>query len=139
MVAAFIEAYPHVSIILFGLLMAFFINLVNYFILDKDAVHALKAKQKTLQEQMKQHKENPDKLMELQKELMSHSGEMFKHNMKPMLITFIPIIIFFGFITKSFAATPLAHVSFWLPNWFWYYFFSSLVGSIVFRKLLKLP
>lgn len=133
MLAEFIQSYPKISIILAALIISFFISLVNYFILDKEKMREIKDKQKALQEQMKMHKDNPQKIMELNKEMFSHTGEMMKHSFKPMLITFIPIILFFGYIKNAFISTEIA------KTWFWWYLGASILGSIIFRKLFKLP
>jgi uncharacterized membrane protein (DUF106 family) len=124
-------ANPRVSIVIIALIVSFFVTLVNYFVLDKDKLRAIKVRQKELQAEMKNHKDNPTKMMELQKELMGHTMEAMKHSMKPMLITWIPIILFFGWIRSVFGAEWTALI--------WYYLIASLVGSLIFRKLFKLP
>jgi uncharacterized membrane protein (DUF106 family) len=133
MIAEYIMSYPKTSIIVIGILVSLFISIVQYFVMDKDKMRDLKAKQKTLNEQMKLHKENPQKMMEIQKELLGHSMESMKHSFKPMLITTIPILIVFGFIRSSFAVTEIA------KSWFWWYFGSSIVASLLFRKWFNLP
>jgi len=124
-------ANPHIGIICFSLLVSLFVTIVNYFILDKDRMRELKQKQKDLQAEMKNHKDNPAKMMELQKELMGHTMETMKHSMKPMLITWIPIILFFGWLRGVYGTQWASLI--------WYYIGASLVGSIIFRKLFKLP
>jgi len=132
-ITALIISYPKTSIIIMGILVSFFISLVQYFVMDKEKMRDIKAKQKELNEQMKLHKENPQKMMEIQKELLSHSMESMKHSFKPMIITTIPIIIVFGFIRNTFIATEIA------KSWFWWYFVTSIIASLAFRKLFKLP
>lgn len=127
------QAYPRTSVILAALLISFFISLVNYFVLDKEKMHEIKKRQKALQEEMKVHKDNPQKLMELQKEMFSHMGTTMKHSMKPMLITFIPLIILFPILRNVLLTTEIA------KTWFWWYLITSFAGSLIFRKLLKLP
>jgi uncharacterized membrane protein (DUF106 family) len=133
MITEIIMSYPRSSIIVIGVLVSLFISVVQYFVMDKDKMRDLKVKQKALNEQMKQHKDNPQKMMDLQKELLGHSMESMKHSFKPMLITTIPILIVFGFIRNGFALTEIA------KSWFWYYFASSIVASLAFRKLFNLP
>jgi uncharacterized membrane protein (DUF106 family) len=48
--------------------------------------------------------------------------------MKPMMVTFIPIIIFFGWMKATFALTAIA------STWLWWYIGSSILFSIVIRK-----
>jgi uncharacterized membrane protein (DUF106 family) len=129
----FMQSYPRTSVIVAALLISFFISLVNYFVLNKEKMHEIKGKQKALQEEMKKHKDNPEKLMELQKEMFSHIGETMKHSMKPMLITFIPLIILFPILRGMLLTTEIA------GTWFWWYLGSSIIASMIFRKLFKLP
>ena len=126
-------AYPEISIVVVSGLISLFISLVNYFVLDKDRVRELRDKQKALNGQMKTHKDNPQKLQDLQKEMMSHMGESMKHSFKPMLITTIPLLVVLPFIRNLFIETSLA------GSWFWWYFASAIVFSMIFRKLFKLP
>jgi uncharacterized membrane protein (DUF106 family) len=128
-----IMAYPRASIITFAALISLFISLINYFVLDKDKVRSMKARQKELNKEMKEHKDNPAKVMELQKELMSHVGENFKHSFKPMLITIIPVLVAFLWVKGIFAETSIA------SSWFWYYLISAIAFSMIFRKVFKLP
>lgn len=124
---------PRISIILVSILASLFISVVQYFVMDKDKMRDLKAKQKALNAEMKLHKENPQKMMELQKELLGHSMESMKHSFKPMLITTIPLLLFFAFIRPIYATSIIA------GSWFWYYFVTAIASSLVFRKMFNLP
>jgi len=128
-----IQANPRISITIISLLVAAFINIVNYFVLDKEEIKSLKEKQKNLQNELKKNKDNPTKMMEIQKEMFTQMGEQMKHSFRPMMITFIPIIIIFSLIRGVYAETVLA------KSWFWWYFAASIVFSSLMRKILKLP
>jgi len=130
-----IQSSPKLSIIVMASAISLFITIINYFFLDKDRMREIKSRQKTLQKEMKQHQKdgNHSKVMELQKEMLSYTGEMMKHSFKPMLITIIPIILFFSFIRNAYEPTSLA------GSWFWWYLVSAIVSSMVFRKLFRLP
>ena len=129
----FFQSYPRTAVILASLLISLFISIVNYFVLNKERMSEIKKRQKDLQEEMKQHKDNPQRMMELQKEMFSHMGETFKHSMKPMMITFIPIILLFPIVRNLLLSTEIA------KTWFWWYLGASIVSSMIFRKLFKLP
>lgn len=139
MVVEFIQQYPHISIIGFSILVALVTTIINYFMLDKEKLHSLKARQKELQEEMKKHKDNPQKVMELNKEIISQTGEMMKHSMKPIFITFIPIILLFKFLKDAYAPTDLSEIKFLFPIWVWWYILAGIVSNFIFRKLFKLP
>ena len=131
MVKELIIANPKLSIIVISGLVSLFISLVNYFVMDKEKVKNSRERQKELQGQMKEHKGNPAKMMEIQKEMMSHVGENFKHSLKPMMITLIPILIVFAWIRNVFTGV--------LSGWIWWYLVSAIVFSMIFRKVFKLP
>ncbi len=133
MVIEYIQANPKLSIVAIAVAISFFISLINFFVLDKEKMFAGKKRQKELQKEMKDHKDDPAKVMELQKELMSHVGDTFKHSFKPMLITIIPILLIFGWIKGVYAETTIS------GSWFWWYLISAIASSLVFRKLFKLP
>ncbi|MCH7568267.1 MAG: DUF106 domain-containing protein [Nanoarchaeota archaeon] len=133
MVIEIIQTHPRWSIIVIAGMVSFFISLINYFVLDKDKVKEMKQKQKKLNAEMKAARGDSVKTMELQKELMSHMGENFKHSMKPMIITIIPVLVVFWWIKGIFEETTIA------GNWLWYYIGSAIAFSLVFRKVFKLP
>ena len=128
-----IQANPRISIIIIAGLVSFFISLINYFVLDKVKVKTMKARQKEINKEIKAVKGDAVKTMELQKELMSHTMENFKHSMKPMFITMIPVLVVFWWIKGIFEETTLA------SSWLWYYIIAAIAFSLVFRKVFKLP
>ena len=134
-ITALIQANPRVTIIIFALLISLVISLVSYFILDKERMKELKDKQKKVQEQIKAHQKAGEhqKAMDLQKQLFADMPEMMKHSLKPALITMIPMLLFFSFLRGVYAETIIA------KSWFWYYFVTAIIGSMIFRKLFKLP
>ncbi len=133
MVIETIQAYPRTSILAIAALVSLFISIINYFVLDKEKMKASRARQKELSRGMKENKENPAKVMEMQKELMSHTMEQMKHSFKPMIITMIPILVAFWWIKGVFAETTLS------GSWFWWYLIGAIAFSLIFRKLFKLP
>ena len=126
-----IHTYPQPSIVIIAGLVSLFITLVNYFVLDKEKVRSSREKQKNLREEMKLHKSNPQKMMEINKELMNDAMQNMGHSFKPMIITLVPMFVVLAWIRKVFTGT--------LNGWIWWYIISAVVFSIVFRKVFKLP
>jgi len=129
----FLQTNPKLSIIGFGLLVTFFITLVNYFVLDKEKMRDIKASQKAIQEEIKLHRDNPEKVLALNKQMLSHSGDLMRHSFKPMIITSIPILLFMVWLKGIYVDTSIA------GSWIWWYIGASVAGSILFRKLFRLP
>jgi uncharacterized membrane protein (DUF106 family) len=130
-----IQQNPRLSIIIIALTISFFITIINYFFLDKEKMREIKKRQKEIQVKMKEHQKNREheKMLELQKEMFSDMGTMFRHSMKPMLITIVPILFLFSFMRSAYAETSIA------SSWFWYYLISAMAGSMIFRKVFRLP
>ena len=135
MLLELIQSSPKTSIVVISLLISFFISVVNYFVIDKERMREIKARQKEIQTEMKEHQKagNHEEMAILQKEMMSNIGASFKQSFKPMLITLIPILVLFAFIRNTYAATTIA------KTWFWWYLGAAIISSMLFRKLFNLP
>ena len=127
-----IQSNPKVAIVILSLLVTLVLTVVNYFVTDKELMKNIKAKQKTIREEMKQYKHDAQKMMELNKKMMEDFPAQMKQSFKMMIITFIPIVIFYSWIRSVFATTTLA------SGWIWWYIISSIVFSIILRKAFKL-
>jgi len=132
-ITSLIQQHPIPSIIIISLVVAVFISIINYFFTNRTRVKELKEIQKACQIKLKDAKGDTKKMMEIQQQMMQCSMEMMKHSFKPMLITFIPIILVFAFIRNAYATTTIA------KTWIWYYIISSIIFSMILRKLFKLP
>ncbi len=127
-----IQTYPHIAIIVFSLMVTLLITIVNYFMIDKERMKEIKEKQKGLKAELKSHKGNPEKMMEINKQMMEDMPEQLKMSFKPMLITMIPLLIMFAWLRSTFAITAIA------STWLWWYIGSSILFSIVVRKAFGL-
>ena len=134
MVLELIESYivlsPKLSIVIISFVVALFISVVNYFVMDKEKIKELKAAQKDCQARLKESKGDTNKIGEINTEMLKSSGEMMKLSFKPMLITFLPIIIVFTFIRGIYRGIGF-------DSWLWYYIGSSLVFSLILRKVFN--
>ena len=101
---------PFWSILVLSLLISLIIVLIYKWMTDQNEMKRLKDELSSRQKQMKELKNDPEKLMKAQKEAMSVNMKYMGKSMKPTLITFIPIILIFGWMNTHFAYEPL------LPN-----------------------
>lgn len=120
---------PKVSIVLVSVLVTFFMTLVTKFFTDQKRMKELKEIQKQCQIKIKDAKGDLKTQTQIQSEMMSCSLEMMKYSMKPMLITFIPLLILIGFLRGVYSGV--------FSSWIWWYIISGMVSSIVLRKILK--
>jgi uncharacterized membrane protein (DUF106 family) len=135
MITEFIQANAwnaRISILVLSFLVTLFITVITYYMTDRKRMKELKDKQKALRIEIKKYKDNPQKMMELNKQMIEDMPEQLKHSFKPMLITIIPIIIVFAWLRSTFALTLIA------KTWFWWYIGSSIIFSIGLRKIFGL-
>jgi uncharacterized membrane protein (DUF106 family) len=122
-------SYPKTSIILFSFLITLIMTLVTKYFTNQTRMKELKDIQKACQIKLKDSKGNIQKSAEIQKEMMDCSMELMKHSFKPLLITFIPLLLFFWWIRGIYSEV--------LSGWLWYYIPTGIVSSMVLRKVLK--
>jgi uncharacterized membrane protein (DUF106 family) len=86
------------------------------------------------------NKELIDKMEHEQKEVMALSMEMMTGSFKPMLFTFLPIIIIFFLLNQKYSGTgnivdiPIIG----MLSWFWWYFLMAIVSGLCFELVYKL-
>ena len=86
------------------------------------------------------NKELIDKMEHEQKEVMALSMEMMSGSFKPMLFTFLPIIIIFFLLNQKYSGTgnivdiPIIG----MLSWFWWYFLVAIVSGLCFELVYKL-
>ncbi|MDP3918425.1 MAG: EMC3/TMCO1 family protein [Nanoarchaeota archaeon] len=124
------------NLILISFLITGAITLVYKFMTDQTLMKELKAEMKSMQKEMKEFKNDPDKMIGLQKQVMEKNLKYMMQSLKPTIITFIPIIIIFGWLRTYYTELGDPIVLFGL-SWFWSYFIITIILSIALRKLLK--
>jgi len=95
------------AIIIISLLLALFMTLIYKWMTDQHLMKTLKEDIKKFQQQMREFKSDPKKVMEIQKRAMQTNMKYMSHSMRPTLITFIPIIIIFGWMHAHLAYEPI--------------------------------
>jgi len=125
---------PMVSLLLISLFLGIISTLCYKYLTNQKMIKETKDDMKRLQEEMKLLKDDPNKMLEKQKELMQKNAPLMKESFKVVFYTIIPFGVIFLLVREAY--TPLGKIAFGL-TWFWVYFISSLVFSIVLRKLLK--
>ena len=118
------------------LIITLMTTLIQKYGTDQETMRSLKAEQKKLSEDMKQYKNQPDKIMELNKKQFEFMGEMMKHSMRPIIYTGIPLVLLFRWFVDYFAQIP-DFKFFGFLTWLWMYLIFSIVFSTVLRKVLK--
>lgn len=95
------------TIISLSFIMTVIITIVYKFMTDQKLMKTLKDDMKAFQQEMKELKDHPDKVLAVQKKAMQTNMKYMMHSMKPTLITFIPLIIIFGWMHGHLAFEPI--------------------------------
>lgn len=98
---------PFLALFIMSLLISLLITLVYKWVTDQKLMKTIKDDMTSLQKQIKEHKDNPKRMMELQKEAMDKNLKYMTHSMKPTLFTFIPLILIFGWLSANLAYAPV--------------------------------
>ncbi len=98
---------PFWAILILSFLITLLITLAYKVFTDQNEMKRLKGQQKEFQKRMKELRENPAEMMKVQKEAMQANMQYMKHSFKVTLITFIPIILIFGWMNAHLAYEPI--------------------------------
>jgi len=91
------------TVIILSFIVSIIIIIITKYTTDQALMKKLKDDIKEYQKQIKELKGNPAKAMEVQKKSMELNMKYMMHSLKPTIITFIPIILIFGWMSSTFA------------------------------------
>ena len=94
---------PLFAIVILSFIISLTIILITKYTTDQALMKKLKEEIKDHQKQIKELKSDPKKAMEVQKKAMEVNMKYMMHSLKPTIITFIPIILIFGWMSSNFA------------------------------------
>lgn len=98
---------PLWAVLIISFVVSLLITIVYKYVTDQNLMKQLKDEMKELQKEMKELKNEPQKAMEVQKKAMDRNFKYMGHSLKPTLITFIPIIIIFGWLNAHMGYYPI--------------------------------
>ena len=114
---------------------------VNKIFVNQDELEKVQKRTKEINKNMKQKTSNQDenlikKMEEEQKELMELMGKQFKMNMKPMIITLIPILLIFAAMKAKYDNVgTMATIQGIQLTWFWWYLIIAIITSSILNKI----
>jgi len=108
-------------------------TIVQKYATDQKALKELRVEQKDIQKQMKESKDHPEKVMELQKKQFAMMPKQMKLSMRAVIYTGIPFVLFFRWFNDYFIAAESPRFLLGL-TWFWFYLIFAMVFSSILRK-----
>ena len=91
------------AVLVLALVISLVIILITKYTTNQPLMKKLKEEIQNHQKQIKESRNNPSKAMELQKKAMEVNMKYMMHSLRPTIITFIPIILIFGWMSSIFA------------------------------------
>jgi uncharacterized membrane protein (DUF106 family) len=123
----------NIGMLIVVLIITIITTVVQKYATDQKTLKELRTEQKEIQKQMKEFKNHPEKLMELQKKQFAMMPKQMKLSMRAIIYTGIPFVLFFRWFNDFFVA--MGGAKFWLGlSWFWFYLIFALVFSSILRK-----
>ncbi len=101
--APLLKLPPLVAVVAMAFIISLIIILVTKYTTDQTLMKKLKEGMKEHQKKIKELKNEPAKAMEMQKQAMESNMKYMMHSLRPTIITIIPIIIIFGWMSSTFA------------------------------------
>lgn len=98
---------PLWAVILLSFLVSLFIVLIYRAMTDQKEMKQLKDSLKEYQTKLKSMKDKPEDMMKVQKDMMQVNMKYMGKSMKPTLVTFIPILLIFGWMNAHLAYEPI--------------------------------
>ena len=98
---------PFWAVFILSLVISLVITLVYKYATNQEEMKRLKLEQKEYQKKMKELRSNPQEMMKIQKEAMSKNMEYMKHSFKATLITMLPILIIFSWMSAHLMYEPI--------------------------------
>lgn len=122
------------GMIIISAIIALFITIIQKYTTDQETLRQIKKEQKLLQAEIKKYKDQPEKMLELQKKQFQFIPRTFEITLRPIMYTSIPIILFFRWFHDYFTTNPLKVFGL---SWLWAYLILSMIFSTIFRKVFK--
>jgi uncharacterized membrane protein (DUF106 family) len=98
---------PFWAIFIVSLGVSIIITVIYYFMTDQKEMKELKEKTKEYQKEIRKSRDDPKKMMQLNKKAMEVNTKYMMKSLKPTLVTFLPIILIFAWLSGNLAYEPL--------------------------------
>lgn len=99
--------HPFVAILILSLIVTLLSNIIYKYTTNQNEMKSLKTRIEGFRKEIKASKDNPKKMMKLNQEAMSVNMQYMQKSLKPMLFTFLPIIIIFAWMNAHFLYAEL--------------------------------
>lgn len=99
---------PLATVIILSFLVSVLMVFIYKWMTNQDEMKIMKRDIKKYQKQMREYRKEPEKMMAIQKKVTALNMKYLKESFKPTLVTFIPIIIIFGWMNAHLYYEPIS-------------------------------
>ncbi|MGM5480001.1 MAG: EMC3/TMCO1 family protein [Nanobdellota archaeon] len=98
---------PLWSMIIVSLFVALLTTVIYKYATNQEKMKSLKSSMKRYRKKISSAKDDKDKAMKLQKQMMKLNGEYMRHSFRSMIFTIVPVMLFLGWFAAHFAFVPI--------------------------------
>ncbi|MEM4366050.1 MAG: EMC3/TMCO1 family protein [Candidatus Woesearchaeota archaeon] len=98
---------PLLTVLVISFVISLLTVLIYKWTTNQQLMKQLKEELKAFQQKIRQLKDHPEEALEVQKKMMETNMRYMRHSFKPMLFTFLPIILLFGWMNAHLAYEPI--------------------------------
>jgi len=124
-----------IGMIIIILVLTYATTLIQKYTTDQQTLKELKKQQKEISKKSKEFRHDPQKMLEIQKELGPITMKTLKLSMRAFVYTSIPLILLFRWFMDIFA-TMGSPKFFGFMGWLVFYLVFSIIFSSILRKVM---
>ena len=106
-VGKIVEINPTIGLISVVFVISIIITITYKLMTNQSLMKDLKEEINRLQKEVKKLSKNPEKALKVQNEMMEINMKYMMHSMRSTFVTFIPIIVIFGWLSSHIAYLPI--------------------------------
>jgi len=136
---------PIFTVFLIGAFISVVMSIINWKVMGTEKAKGVKKRMQDIRANMLETQKSGDtkRTNEYLAELMKINSEYMKLTFKPMIVSLILVILILPVMKSSFTGKIVATIPSALPaiggiklDWFWWYFISTFVVSLIAKKML---
>jgi len=107
-----LKTHMAVAIFIISFIVSFIITLANKLLVDQDRMHEIKQTVMEYNKKLQKARNDPDMLKRLEEEgqaVMEMQMEMMRMGLKPMIYTWVPIILIFAYLRHVYGYMGIIH------------------------------
>jgi uncharacterized membrane protein (DUF106 family) len=98
---------PLIAVILLSVIISLIMTLIYKYTTNQKRMKELKEKLDGYQKELKESKNDQKRMMAINSDMMKVNAEYMKQSIKPMLVSWIPVILIFGWMSANLAYEPI--------------------------------